>query len=121
MIIDQLPNISCIVLDYKPDLVEAFKADNYPNKEMVVCSKEFIANVQGTFFQCSEHLTLNEMRDAAIEVSRGELTCWWYHPTVDLMQEYQKFLRNESKRIISKQAFYEAGSMLYTRGKCQSI
>ena len=95
---DNYPLVSCLCVtknrpEYLKRVINCFNAQTYPNKELVVvyeqediATKIALENIDATKVEVSPHenLRLGELRNRAIEQSRGEYFCqWddddWYH------------------------------------------
>ena len=126
MILHTIPRISCFVLsDEAPSqsLIDGFWHQNYPDKELVVLSSEPIEldidNYNVLLIECPQNLTEDEKKDLLIELTTGEVICWW-EPQEDSFwlthrfKQWNNDQQDDDELFFSKTKFHKAANMLYS-------
>ncbi len=114
-----LPKVSCLIIcdDIPYDLVENYKQQVYPNKELVVLTRNDFQqeSYYGMLYKkVPKHI--NWEKDLAIELTTGEKLCWWeMHEPYYLSKRVKDEIEDEV--FFSKVKFYEAQNMLYAGSK----
>jgi len=122
MISNTIPKISCIVLsDKTPDqsFVDGFLNQNYPNKELVALIEDLsLIDDNFLFVQRPNILSVNEQKDLKIELTTGDLNCWWEAQDDEywLTRKYKHWCEKheDDDVFFSKVKFHKAGNMLYS-------
>jgi hypothetical protein len=115
---NKIEKISCIIIveELTTDiLIKSFESQVYPNKELVVLTR-IKCDINGHLNkQIPNNLQDLWAKDLAIELTSGDLICWWekeHHPFYLSYRVKKSFDEN----FFPKQKFYESQNMLY----CQS-
>lgn len=116
MIKENLEKISCLYVSVEPmsdEVFESYQNQLYPDKELIlVCpfKREGVTSIVPP-----ESITLDQMKDLAVELSHGELFCFWEEQD----DPYWLFKECQNLRLVSKSVFYKAGSLLYSGKKSE--
>ena len=117
MISNHVCKISCVVVtDTAPEevFIDNFMGQIYPEKEMVIVSQvPFEGEWKDVLLVNSpQNLDSNWARDLAIELTTGEIICWW-EPQDDPMWLTKRLRKEPDDKFFPKLEFYKSGNMLY--------
>lgn len=115
-----MPKISCVTVttgrvDLVKKAIHCYVYQTYKNKELVILSQgseeenkqieSYVNSLERndiSFFNAPSHLTLGAMRNASIEIAKGEVICQWddddlYHP--DRIRTQYMALRRNNRNV----------------------
>ena len=100
-------------------MIKSFESQVYPNKELVILTR-IKSDVEGYLNkQIPENTCDLWAKDLAIELTSGDLICWWekeHHPFYLSYRVKKSF----DEDFFSKQKFYESQNMLYCKSKLEN-
>lgn len=122
MISNKVPKISCVRFSEEApteEWVRSFAAQTYPNKELVVLSKDVYEGVKPEatlFINPPQNLPDPWAKDTLLELTTGDIICWWdeQDDPMWLAKRYRLFCGgNSDDKFFGKLEFHKAANMLY--------